>query len=132
MFGLIAESLGYVAGLRMGETLPAEVLGMSIASEAVARVKDLACELAYIEALRDRLLRGSYPFLAPRFKAVTEWTILTRQHPPQKSQREPMLWQAGTISLEVRSTERWNCSSNEPANDRSIYLTRSSFRSMCR
>ena len=57
MIGLIAESLGYVAGLRMGETLPAEVLSLSSASEVVACVGDLACELACLEALRDRLLR---------------------------------------------------------------------------
>lgn len=125
MLGLIVESLDYVTGLRIGETLPPEVrtgeaswepdpvhlkiaatrlrlqlinwlgansareqptldaeallqaaddpalrqqvqaafvqaavaLGLPDATEVVARVEDLARELAYIEALRDRLLR---------------------------------------------------------------------------
>ena len=125
MLGLIAESLDYVAGLRIGETLPPEVctgeaswapdpvhlqvaatrlrlqlvqwlnansaneqpaldgaallaagddpqlrhqvqaafvqtalaLGLPGPTDVVARVEDLARELAYIEALRDRLLR---------------------------------------------------------------------------
>jgi hypothetical protein len=265
MLGLIAESLDYVAGLRIGETLPAEVrtgeaswepepvhltvaatrlrlqllnwldassgqakalldaqallqaaddpalrqqvqlafvraaeaLGLSSAAEVVSRMEDLARELAYIEALRDRLLRRvgamsaklgpaglglrsdstrqetlgqvrrlldkalkqlaarfdeldaktaevmsaldnadsqrifirsnrdwlyrslrawepllgewdsatglqddgfwgllsrSYQFLAPRFMAVTEWTILTRQRPRKKSRRGQMVW----------------------------------------
>ncbi len=127
MLGLIAESLDYVAGLRLGDALPLEVrtgeaswepdavhlqlaatrlrlqlvrwldagsgrekllpdtqlpdtdmledtpalrrqvqeafdqaavaLGLASARQVVARVEDLAHELAYIEALRDRLLR---------------------------------------------------------------------------
>ena len=39
------------------------------------------------------LLIRSYQFLAPRFMAVTEWTMVTRQKPRKKSQAQPqMVW----------------------------------------
>jgi hypothetical protein len=37
------------------------------------------------------LLARSYQFLAPRFMAVTEWTMLTRQRPRRKGQKR-MVW----------------------------------------
>ena len=78
MVGLIVESLDFVSGLRLGDALPPEVLtgeaswepgpehlaaasvrarGLSGASELVGRTEELAAEFAYIEALRERLLR---------------------------------------------------------------------------
>ena len=39
------------------------------------------------------LLIRSYQFLAPRFMAVTEWTMVTRQAPRKKNQSQPqMVW----------------------------------------
>ena len=39
------------------------------------------------------LLIRSYQFLAPRFMAVTEWTMVTRQVPRKKNQSQPqMVW----------------------------------------
>ena len=85
MVGLIAESLDFVSGLRLGDALPPEVLtgeaswqpgpehlaaasarlrGLSGASELVGLMEELAAELAYIEALRDRLLRRMHAMMA--------------------------------------------------------------------
>ena len=39
------------------------------------------------------LLTRSYQFLAPRFMAVTEWTMVTRMRPPKKNQKPAqMTW----------------------------------------
>jgi hypothetical protein len=71
----------------------ASVLSVDSSAEVVGLLETLGKELAYIEALRDRLLRRLRNMSAPRFMAATEWFSATRPRRAVEPDHLPgMVW----------------------------------------